>query len=92
MQHPLRRFCFAYKIEKEYTVAMTTMTIPKTFRRSDDLVILSRTEYESLKSRVVPVFTPTKSDLLALARARRNFRAGKTISLAQLKRDLANRN
>lgn len=71
---------------------MTTMTIPKTFRGSDDLVILSRTEYESLKSRVVPIFTPTKADLSALTRARRNFRAGKTISLAQLKRDLANRN
>lgn len=72
-------------------LTMTTMTIPKTFRKSDDLVILSRTEYESLKSRVVPEFTPTKGDLLALARARRNFRAGKSISLAQLKRDLANR-
>ena len=70
---------------------MTTMTIPKTFRASDDLIVLSRREYESLKARVVPEFTPIKADLLALARARKSFRAGKTISLAQLKRELANR-
>lgn len=67
---------------------MTTMTIPKTFRASDDLIVLSRREYESLKARVIPEFTPIKTDLLALARARKSFRAGKTISLAQLKSEL----
>lgn len=75
-----------------YNTRMATLTLPKTFKASDDLVVLVRAEYESLKSRAVPEFTPTKSDLVALARARRNFRAGKSISLAQLKRDLANRN
>ena len=83
---------FAYKMKWGYNASMTTMTIPKTFRASDDLIVIARREYESLKARAVPEFTPTKSDLLALARARRNFRAGKSISLAQLKRDLANRN
>lgn len=70
---------------------MNTITIPKGFARGG-FVIVPQAEYESLKARAVPEFTPTKSDLLALTRARRNFRAGKTISLAQLKRDLANRN
>ena len=70
---------------------MNTITIPKSFARGG-LVIVPQAEYESLKARAVPEFTPTKADLNALARARRNFRAGKTISLVQLKRDLANRN
>lgn len=43
------------------------------------------------KARAVPEYMPTASEKRALARARRNFRAGKTISLAQLERDLAYR-
>ena len=69
---------------------MNTITIQKSFAKGG-FVIVPQAEYESLKARAVPEFTPTKSDLLALAQARRNFRAGKSISLAQLKRDLANR-
>lgn len=71
---------------------MNAITIPKSSFSKGDLIIVPRAEYESLKARAVPEFTPTKADLRALARGRRNFRAGKTISLAQLKRDLANRN
>ncbi len=70
---------------------MTTLTIPKTFRGSDDLIVIARKEYESLKARVVPEYMPTPSERRAIARARRNFRAGKTISLAQLERELAHR-
>jgi hypothetical protein len=70
---------------------MTTMTIPKTFRGSDDLIVLPRREYESLKARVVPEYVPTKTDLRALARMRKNRAAGKLISLDVLKRDLASR-
>jgi len=65
---------------------MTTIAIPRGF------VVLPRAEYEELRARPsVREFKPTKSDLLALERGRRNYRAGKTISLTQLKRDLANR-
>ena len=70
---------------------MTAMTIPKTFRGSDDLIVLSRREYESLKARVVPEFTPTKADLRAIARGRRNYKLGKTIPLDELERRLARR-
>lgn len=70
---------------------MNTITIPKGFAKGD-LVIIPRTEYESLKSRVVPEYTPTPAERRALARARREFREGKTIPLAQLKRELAGRN
>ncbi|HEY4501106.1 MAG TPA: hypothetical protein VJI70_02460 [Candidatus Paceibacterota bacterium] len=70
---------------------MNAITIPRSTFARGDLVIVPLAEYESLKSRAVPEFTPTKADLKTLERARRNFRAGKSISLAQLKRDLANR-
>lgn len=71
---------------------MNIITIPKINFSLGDLVIVPRVEYESLMARAVPEFTPTKEDLKALAQGRRDFRAGKTISLAQLKHDLANRN
>jgi hypothetical protein len=74
-----------------YNARMTTMTIPKAFLASDDLIVMPRKEYEALKSRVVPEYIPTPSERRAIARARKNFRAGKTISLAQLERDLARR-
>lgn len=76
-----------------YTAYMTTMTIPKTFLHAkDDLILISRKEYENLSARPpVREFTPSKALLRKLAKARRDFRAGKTISLAQLKRELANR-
>ncbi len=74
-----------------YNASMTTMTIPKTFRGSDDLIVIARKEYESLKARVVPEFTPTKADLSALARMRKNRAAGKLIPFDVLKRDLASR-
>ena len=72
---------------------MNAITIPKSSFAKGDLVVVSRAEYEELRARPpVREFTPTKTDLVALAKARRNFHAGKSISLAQLKRDLANRN
>lgn len=70
---------------------MTTMTIPKDFRASDDLIVIPRSEYESLKARIAPEFTPTKVQLNALARMRRNRIAGKLVSLKDVKRDLARR-
>ncbi len=70
---------------------MTTMTIPKAFLASDDLIVMPRKEYEALKSRVVPEYAPSPAERRAIARARKNFREGKTISLAQLERDLARR-
>lgn len=71
---------------------MAPITIPKGFAKGG-FVIIPQAEYEKLCARPpVREFKPTKADLQALTRARRNFRAGKSISLAQLERDLANRN
>ena len=68
-----------------------TLTMPKPLRANDDLVVIPRKEYESLKARAVPEYTPTPAERRTIARARKNFAAGKTISLAQLKDDLARR-
>jgi len=71
---------------------MITLTLPKTFKASDDLVVIARKEYENLIARPpVREFTPTKSDLRALARMRKNRTAGKLIPFDVLKRDLASR-
>ncbi len=70
---------------------MTTITIPKALAAGNDLIVLRRSEYESMKARMVPEYMPTPVERRAITRARRNFRAGKTISLAQLNRDLARR-
>lgn len=67
------------------------MTIPKTFGARDDLIVIPRKEYDSLKARVVPEYMPTPTERRAILRARKEYRAGKTISLAQLKRELARR-
>jgi hypothetical protein len=69
-----------------YNTRMNTITIPRGF------VVVPRAEYEELRARPpVREFTPTKSDLRALARMRKNRAAGKLISLDVLKRDLASR-
>ena len=70
---------------------MTTMTIPKTFRKSDDLIVLSRSEYESLKARVILEYTPTATERRALVRAQKEYRAGKFITLDELKKRVARR-
>ena len=68
---------------------MTTVAIPKGF------VILPRAEYESLKARVIPEYTPTPVERRALACARarmhKNRATGKMVSLDVLEQDLANR-
>jgi len=65
---------------------MTTITIPRGF------VVVPRAEYEELRARPpVREFTPTKADLAALARMRKNRAAGKLIPFDVLKRDLASR-
>ena len=71
---------------------MNLVTIPRKISGAkDDLIVLPRKEYESLKARAIPEFTPTKTELKALERARRNFAAGKVIPWEDVKRDLADR-
>ena len=71
---------------------MNVVTIPKKMSGAkDDLVVLPRREYESLKARVIPEVTPTKAELRALRAAQKRFAAGKGIPWEDVKRDLADR-
>lgn len=76
-----------------YTLPMNAITIPKNNFVKVDMVMLPRAEYESLKARVVPEYTPTSAERRAIIRARdrarKNYAAGKTITLDELKRKLA---
>ena len=67
---------------------MNLITIPKKLAAGDDLVVVPRKEYEALQARAVKEFTPTKTDLKALARARKNFAAGRTIPYDDVRREL----
>lgn len=70
---------------------MNVITIPRK-SVSDDLVIIPRKEYEALKARpAITEFTPTQTQLRALARARKNLKEGKTISYDDLQRSVATR-
>ena len=73
---------------------MNTITIPKGFAKGG-FVIVPQAEYESLKSRAIPVYMPTPAERRMIARARarmhKNRAAGKLIPLRVLERDLARR-
>ena len=79
-----------------YTSRMTTITIPRKLAAAkDDLIVISRSEFESMKARMVPEYVPTAAARRSLVRARtrmyKNRVAGKLIPLNELKRDLARR-
>ena len=71
---------------------MTTITIPKEFRK-DELVIVPRKVYEELvefKKKMAPTFKPTKAELRALERGRINFKKGNFIEWRKLRDELDN--
>ena len=68
---------------------MDTITIPKKLAHNDDLVVIPKSEYESLiKLKNIKEFKPTNTQKEALARAERNFKSGKTMSYNELVRRL----
>ena len=70
---------------------MTTTALIKKMEKKG-FVMVPRDEYEDFvvykKLGFVKEFTPTKSELVSLRRARKNYQEGKTISLDELKRKL----
>ena len=53
---------------------------------------MPRKEYEEfLRFKRIKEFTPTKAQTRALLKARRDFAKGKTITLTELRRELASR-
>ena len=71
---------------------MPTLTYPQKVKRNEPFVTIPRKEYEELLSfkRVIPVFKPTKSEIRALARAKKEFANGDYVSWQELKHELAN--
>jgi hypothetical protein len=68
---------------------MNTITIPRKLASGGDLVVLPRKEYEALlEMKKYKEFTPTARQKKALAQARKNYRAGKTFTLHELKQKL----
>lgn len=72
---------------------MTIPSIPKKLAAKGGLVLVPKEEYKALlKQRVFEEFTPTIAQKRALARALKNFRAGKTLSYDEFVRKLGFRN
>lgn len=67
---------------------MNLVTIPRKLVVNDDLVIIPRKEYESLKARSVPVVRMTADEKKALIRARKALKAGKLLSLDEFRREM----
>lgn len=72
---------------------MATIVVPKPFVKIQNLIAVPHNLYEEflnwqkeLKSK--NVFTPTKSEKIALKRARKNFKASNYISLEDLDHEL----
>ena len=83
-------YCVAFQevVRIWYASGMNVVTIPKKLAGKGDLVVLPREEYESLKARVIPEVRMTADEKRALVRARKNFRAGKLLSLDEFRREL----
>lgn len=68
---------------------MNTVTIPKKLAQNDDLIVVSRKEYEALvELKAIKEFAPTKTQKLALARAEENLKNGKTLPYDELAQKL----
>ena len=75
---------------------MSTISVPKYFSRTDDLVAVPRATYAEflawerrVKSR--KTFVPSASERKSLERARRNFRRGRYLTLEALEHELDGR-
>lgn len=72
---------------------MSTITIPKNLIKNDDVVVIPRKEYEEFYQwkemvKSFKTFTPSAAQRKDLARARKEYAAGKYITLSQLENEL----
>ena len=72
---------------------MNIVTIPKKLAQGGDLVVIPREEYEEFLAlkKIIPVVKATKEEMRAIRRGEREFREGKYVEWAQLKKELARR-
>lgn len=68
---------------------MPTITIPKNSIKNDELVAVSRSDYNLLIGiKKIREFVPTKAQKKALETAERNFQHGKTLTYNELAKKL----
>ena len=68
---------------------MNVITISRKLAKKDDLVVISRKEYEALlQLKRVAEFAPTSTQKRALTEAKNNLRKGKTMSYNELTKEL----
>lgn len=72
---------------------MTTITIPKELTKSKDLIAVPRNAYEEFLAwlkqiKLARTFKPTKAELRAILRGRKNFAKGNYITLEELENEL----
>lgn len=70
---------------------MNVITIPRKLAQQGGFVVLARGEYEEFLAlrKMIPVVTPTRAELRAIARSEKEIREGKYISWHELKKELA---
>ncbi|MEK7573447.1 MAG: hypothetical protein AAB531_03375 [Patescibacteria group bacterium] len=72
---------------------MNTITIPKELSQKDDLIVLSRRDYEALLKLIKSAeFSPTVAQKNALKRAEKNLRDKKSLSYDELISKLDSKN
>lgn len=72
----------------------TTITIPKELAQKGNLVLIPQEEYEEFLEfkKVIKIVKPTRSELQAIKRGRKEIKEGKYILWHELKKELAHNN
>ena len=70
---------------------MNTITIPGRLAKKGDLVVIPRKEYEEFLElkKIIPLVRPTKAEVAALERGRRQVRQGHYVTWRDFKNELA---
>lgn len=73
---------------------MITITIPKKVTKGEELVIVPRKKYEEFSKwqKMFKNFKPSASEKADLKKARMDYKAGRVITIDELKRKLATKN
>jgi len=70
---------------------MTTITIPKELAKKGELVLIPKSEYEEFLNlrKLIQIAKPTKSEIKAIARGRKEIKKGQYVLWSNLKNELA---
>jgi len=68
------------------------IAIPKELSKNEDLMVIPRSDYEEFLQlkKIIPLINSTLSEKKAIKEARKEIKAGKYLTLNQLKNELGN--